>query len=59
MTAPYEESVKIRMRFELKILKTDVLNKLHANSLAYRRDDASSRSLPKQYPIFERYEHSS
>jgi len=47
------------MRFELKILKKEVLDKLRAKSLAYRREDDSLPSLPKQYPIFERDYHSS
>jgi len=47
------------MRFELKILKEDVLNKLHANSKQYKSEDHSWSKLPKQYPIWARDENSS
>ena len=59
MYAPYKESLKNCMRFELKILKKEVLDKLRAKSLAYRREDDSLSSLPKLYPIFERDYNSS
>jgi len=54
MCAPYEESQKIKMRFELQILKTSVLNKLYFKSRQYKRDDWSWSKHPRQYPIFER-----
>jgi len=57
--APYKESLKIKMRFELKILKEDVLNKLHANSKQYKSEAHSWSKLPKQYPIWARDENSS
>ena len=59
LTAPFSEPLKNRMRFELKILKKEVLDKLRAQSLAYRREDDSLPSLPKLYPIFERDYNSS
>jgi len=59
MCAPYTESLKIKMRFELEILRAKVLNKLHANSIQYKRDDQSWSKQPRLYPIWARDENSS
>ena len=59
LTAPFSEALKNRMRFELKILKKEVLDRLRAASLEYRLEDDSLPSLPKLYPIFERDYNSS
>ena len=59
MSAPYKESLKNKMRFQLQILKTVELDKLQANSMWYKSKDDSWRKLPKQYPIFARDENSS